>query len=84
VAENAVGPSHADYPMAVAAESASRKTKRRKYSHHRCPRCGKEALERKRLPFYLRPLRVVPGLNPRRYVCDECTRNVTLWKPPRN
>lgn len=78
--------SHAQYPMSVAAESISSKRKRkvRRFSHHLCPKCSKELLERKRLPVYLRPLRVIPGLSPRRYICDGCGRRVILWRKRRN
>jgi len=69
--------------MAVAADSV-RKSKRRKYSHHLCPRCGKETLIRKRLPDYLRPLRLLPWLNPRRYVCDDCGKSTILWNATHN
>jgi len=69
--------------MAVAAESV-RKQKRRKYSHHLCPRCHKETLERKHLPAFLKPLRLLPGINPRHYVCESCSKDVILWNPPRN
>jgi hypothetical protein len=46
--------------------------------HRFCPHCKEWALERRRLPFYLRPLRRF-GLNVRAYTCMSCSRNSTTF-----
>ena len=71
--------------MAVAAESVNPgpKQKRRKYSHHLCPKCRKETLERKPISAFLRIFRVFPGLNPRSYKCDSCGKKLVMWTPKR-
>ena len=70
-------------PQPEYATDVMRKTlreKRRRYSHTLCPSCRKETLERRKLAWYLRPLRRVPGLSPRFYVCDNCHRKIILWR----
>jgi hypothetical protein len=75
----------ADFPARFANETINRRKreKKRRYSHHSCPHCGQETLERKRLSRLIRPFRLLPGLHPRAYVCASCKKHMVLWRPDR-
>jgi hypothetical protein len=70
-------------PLSVAREhiaTTQEESRQRRFSRQACPYCGSLMLKRRQLPYYLRPLRLLPGLYPRIYRCDACQRPVTLWR----
>ncbi|GEM_PF-5195241 len=77
------GPEGNPDPVEKARADIKRRARRR-YSHHLCPKCGSEALQRKHLPRHIRPLRLIPGMRPRAYRCDQCGAVTILWRTERD
>jgi hypothetical protein len=45
-----------------------------------CPYCSTGELDRVHTAWWLRALRMIPGLHPRSYRCDGCSKTVTRWR----